>query len=182
MSEKEKNIEKYPIHNPDDESQGMELINKEEKKKGPGTRPGEFKYVSFEDWLKVANTFSGKHEFKFDDDGKQVEESLTPQGSYFGGPISGLAKKSSYKQPGQGKTTIGGEGSMKAAGSINPLEALDIQAIKEQLDPGKLAKLERIAEIIDMDVDEIIKGAISGSTKKGMTVNEMLDLLIDMYL
>jgi len=33
MSEKEKHIEKYPIHNPDDESQGMELIDKEEGKK-----------------------------------------------------------------------------------------------------------------------------------------------------
>ena len=71
--DKDKNIENYPIHNPDeDESSGMNLVDKE-KQEGGTLKPGEFKYTSFEDWLKTANTFSGKHEFEFNDDGSQVD-------------------------------------------------------------------------------------------------------------
>ena len=71
---KDKNIENYPIHNPDeDESNGMDLVDKE-KPEGGTLKPGEFKYVSFEDWLKTANKFSGNHDLKFNDDGSQVEK------------------------------------------------------------------------------------------------------------
>jgi len=182
MDKKNKNIETYPIHNPDeDESQGMKLVDKKEQK-GSTLKPGEYKYVSFEDWLKVANSFSGKHNFKFNDEGEQVDESSFPQGSFFGGRRTGMAKKSSYMQPGQGKITTGSEGSMKAAGSINPLDALDVLAVKEQLPPDKIAKLEQVSEIINMDVDEIIKGAIDGAIIKNMSATEMLGLLIKMYL
>jgi len=181
MSDKEKHIENYPIHDPEDESQGMKLVDKE-KEKTANLKPGEYKYVSFEDWLKQANTFAGKHDFKFNDDGSQVDESSYPQGSSFGGSRTGSAKRSSYMQPGRGKTTTGSEGSMKSAGFSNPFEDLDVQSIKEQLGPDIVSKLEQISDIIDMDVNEIIKGAMNESGKRRMTVQEMLERLINMYL
>ena len=181
MPKQENHIEKYPIHNPEDESNGMELVDKDEEKQSK-LQPGEFKYTSFEDWLKQANTFSGKHDFKFKDNGEQVDENTYPQGSSFGGSRTGVARKSSYKQPGQGKTTTGSEGSMRDAGYSNPFEALDIQAVKEQLNPDIINKLEQIGDIIDMEVNEIIQAAINESSKKGMTASEMIDRLITMYL
>lgn len=182
MSDKDINTEDYPVLDTDDESSGMDLVNKDTETKS-NAKPGELRYFPFKDWLKQANSFSGKHNFKFKDNGEQVDEaSVFPQGSSFGGRRTGMAKKSSFMQPGQGKQTIGSEGSMKDAGSINPLEALDIKAVKEQLGTKMLSKLEQVADIINIDVDEIIQGAISGSSKKNIPVTDMINQLVNMYI
>lgn len=176
---KEKHIEKYPIHNPDDESSGMDLVDKEEGKK-QNTKPGEFTFFPFEDWLKQANSFSGKHDFKFNDKGEQVDENMYPQGSSFGRHSIGMTRNTS---PYQLDRTMGSEKSgMRSARPINPLEALDIKAVKERLPAEKISKLEKISDIIGMNIDDIIKGAIDDAPGKKMSVSEMIDKLIIMYL
>ncbi len=137
------------------------------------------KYYSFNDWLKKNNSFLYKHEFNED---QNNESSVFPKGSSFGGRKTGMARKSSFMQSSKGKKTIGSQGSMKDSGSVDPLESLDIQSVKEKLDLNVLSKLERVSDIIDMDIDEIIQGAISGSVKKGISVTQMIDKLISMYL
>ena len=65
-------ITDYPIHNPDDESSGMDLVKKIRDKRKPRD-PGDYDFFSFKDWLKKANTFQGKKYFKFDKDGIQED-------------------------------------------------------------------------------------------------------------
>ncbi len=81
MDKKEKSIITYPIHDPDDESSGMDLIDKKEQgKKSKVGDAGKYKWVSFSSFMKDQNTFAGTHNFK-----EELE-----------------ALEASYKQPSQG--------------------------------------------------------------------------------
>jgi len=167
MAKKEKSIRTYPIHNPDDESSGMDLIDKKEQgEKSKTGHAGQYKWVSFEDFMKDQNSFAGTHNFKEElgtipDVGGGRPTFVTGSGA--------AARKSSYMQPTQGKTTMGSQGSMDAAFAKDPTEKMDINIFIERLTPEQVQLLKIYADQLDSRPEELARLAID----KDMTIHQL---------
>ena len=172
MAKKEKTIRTYPVHNPDDESSGMDLIVREKaccpEKKGeskPG-HAGQYKWVSFQDFMKDQNAFAGDHNFK---EGMETIPNVGGGMPTFATGSGRAARKSSWKQPTSGKTTMGSQGSMDAAFSEDPTAKMDVNVMMSRLTPDQTILLKTYADQLDSRPEELVQLAIS----KDMRIEEL---------
>ncbi len=137
----------YPIHNPDDESNGMELIDKEKAGK-KANKPSKVQWVSFTDYLKQANQQNldnnDREQSSDDEKKKKVSEakSSSPSPSAYGGIGGRSSRKTSWQQPSSGKKTIGSQSSEKSAYGEDPRASLDVKMYKEKMTSKQMLDLE----------------------------------------
>lgn len=141
MSKKEKTIRNYPTISPEDESSGMNLKNNDSKKRKI-KEPGEYSFHSFKDFLKKQNT--------------SIKENL--------------AQKTSWKQPGMGKQTLGSEYSSNNAYKEDPIHNLDTDVLDKMLSREDKNILTKISKNYDMTYDEILNFIAS----KDITLEDFL--------
>lgn len=129
-----KSINDYPIHNPNDESSGMDLI----KNKKCDKKNLKVKWVSFKDFMdKEQNKF---HNFS----------------------ESHLPRKYSYNNP-MGKRTIGGQSSQDLSYNQSVITTASIKEYIGKLSNDQIESLNIYAEKVGVDFKDVIKLAIKKS-------------------
>ena len=101
---------------------------------------------------------------------KQRLESNSPGNISQGGK---MAKKTSYRQPGAGKQTIGGEYSSKAAFQRDPRDDIDIKTYIEKLPSDSFNTIDQYAEKMDVTIQDVVAMAIN----KDLSPDKLLKLI-----
>lgn len=168
MKDDKHNVEDYPVVDPSDDSSGMDLHPKNPEKRKKETT----KLVSFKDYMKQQNTTEFKNH--------NIEESY-PKGSSWSSGVgnktgASLAKKSSYKQPGQGKQTIGSEFSQSSAYETDPYAEMDANLEIDKLPDEVFNSLKKHSKKLGTDVKSLVKMAHS----KSMSMEDFIQALDNM--
>lgn len=172
MPKKPISIDDYPIHNPDDESSGMDLIPEPERDL-KAAHPSGQKMISFADYMKQANQNSLK-KTGFLKDAEKMEENTAGSPSTASGGHH--AKKTSYMQPQSGKRTIGSQGSSDAAFDKDPRMGIDVQMFKDKLSDSDVEAIEAFADKNGLEIDEVIQLAVM----RDWDVRRLMDAVRDL--
>ncbi len=161
-------LEDYPIHDPDDESNGMNLIKKNyiyNKNNYDMEDILKFKKLNFKSFMKKYTKDDKKNNRKY----RIIKESSDyPKGSSWSTKPSGsnLSRKSSYQQPGSGKTTFGSHYSLNSAFKKDRSLLPDINDLRNSLTSKEKEKLEYICDILNVSENDILYLAVKNGWDK----------------